>query len=131
MERAVVAFVADVGRMGKIASEPGTSSADIRPAQDRQTSRPLPTTLSREFTTMVSLFRKPPETRSAHPIPIHFLMATKMKMLPDGGATYQTVQTPITLFQDVYKSQPDQHEELKEMYGADVVERAMAVRTDD
>ncbi|MDS0220558.1 aldolase/citrate lyase family protein [Haloarcula sp. S1AR25-5A] len=42
-------------------------------------------------------------------------------------ATYQAAQTPITLFQDVYKHRPDQHEELEEMYGADVVERATAV----
>jgi bifunctional (S)-malyl-CoA lyase/thioesterase len=42
-------------------------------------------------------------------------------------ATYQAAQTPITLFQDVYEHRPDQHEELEEMYGADVVERAMAV----
>lgn len=46
-------------------------------------------------------------------------------------ATYQAAQTPITLFQDVYKHRPDQHEELKEMYGGDVVERAMAVGSDD
>jgi bifunctional (S)-malyl-CoA lyase/thioesterase len=42
-------------------------------------------------------------------------------------ATYQAAQTPITLFQDVYKHRPDQHEELEEMYGADIVERATAV----
>jgi bifunctional (S)-malyl-CoA lyase/thioesterase len=42
-------------------------------------------------------------------------------------ATYQAAQTPITLFQDVYEHRPDQHEELEEMYGADVVERATAV----
>jgi bifunctional (S)-malyl-CoA lyase/thioesterase len=35
--------------------------------------------------------------------------------------------TPIALFQDVYEHRPDQHEELEEMYGADVVERAMQV----
>jgi len=42
-------------------------------------------------------------------------------------ATYQAAQTPITLFQDVYNHRPDQHEELEEMYGADIVERATAV----
>ena len=42
-------------------------------------------------------------------------------------ATYQAAQTPITLFQDVYEHRPDQHEELAEMYGADIVERATAV----
>ncbi|MUW13997.1 malate synthase [Halorubrum sp. CBA1125] len=42
-------------------------------------------------------------------------------------ATYQAAQTPITLFQDVYANRPDQHEELEEMYGADVVERATSV----
>jgi bifunctional (S)-malyl-CoA lyase/thioesterase len=42
-------------------------------------------------------------------------------------ATYQAAQTPIALFQDVYEHRPDQHEELEEMYGADVVERAMSV----
>ncbi|AEM58063.1 malate synthase [Haloarcula hispanica N601] len=42
-------------------------------------------------------------------------------------ATYQAAQTPITLFQDVYEHRPDQHEELAEMYGTDIVERATAV----
>ena len=42
-------------------------------------------------------------------------------------ATYQAAQTPITLFQDVHEHRPDQHEELEEMYGADVVERATNV----
>ncbi|WP_318571150.1 malate synthase AceB [Salinigranum marinum] len=42
-------------------------------------------------------------------------------------ATYQAAQTPIALFQDVYEHRPDQHEELEEMYGADVVDRAMQV----
>ncbi|RBI58551.1 malate synthase [halophilic archaeon] len=42
-------------------------------------------------------------------------------------ATYQAAQTPITLFQDVYGNRPDQHEELEEMYGTDVVERATNV----
>jgi len=42
-------------------------------------------------------------------------------------ATYQAAQTPITLFQDVYEHRPDQHEELEEMYGTDIVERATAV----
>ncbi|WP_225335373.1 malate synthase AceB [Halomicrobium urmianum] len=40
-------------------------------------------------------------------------------------ATYQAAQTPISLFQDVYEHRPDQHEDLEEMYGTDVVERAM------
>jgi bifunctional (S)-malyl-CoA lyase/thioesterase len=31
------------------------------------------------------------------------------------------------LFQDVYEHRPDQHEELEEMYGSDVVERATNV----
>ncbi|AUV84161.1 malate synthase (plasmid) [Salinigranum rubrum] len=42
-------------------------------------------------------------------------------------ATYQAAQTPITLFQDVYEHRPDQHNELAEMYGSDVVERATDV----
>ncbi|WP_277553020.1 malate synthase AceB [Halobaculum limi] len=42
-------------------------------------------------------------------------------------ATYQAAQTPITLFQDVYRNRPDQHAELEEMYGADVVARATDV----
>ncbi|WP_458189698.1 malate synthase AceB [Haladaptatus sp. NG-WS-4] len=42
-------------------------------------------------------------------------------------ATYQAAKTPITLFQDVYENRPDQHEELEEMYGTDVVERATAL----
>ncbi|WP_232703017.1 malate synthase AceB [Halobacterium wangiae] len=42
-------------------------------------------------------------------------------------ATYQAAQTPITLFQDVYEHRSDQHEELEERYGADVVERATNV----
>lgn len=42
-------------------------------------------------------------------------------------ATYQAAQTPITLFQDVYEHRPDQHEELEELYGEDVVDRAMVV----
>ena len=42
-------------------------------------------------------------------------------------ATYQAAMTPISLFQDVYENRPDQHEELAEMYGEDVVDRAMDV----
>ncbi len=42
-------------------------------------------------------------------------------------ATYQAVQTPITLFQDVYQNRPDQHDDLAELYSEDVVERAMDV----
>ncbi|MFB6183606.1 MAG: malate synthase AceB [Haloarculaceae archaeon] len=42
-------------------------------------------------------------------------------------ATYQAAQTPIALFQDVYENRPDQHDALEEMYGPDVVERAMDV----
>ncbi len=42
-------------------------------------------------------------------------------------ATYQAAQTPISLFQDVYENRPDQHEELAELYGKDVVERATNV----
>lgn len=44
-------------------------------------------------------------------------------------ATYQAAQTPITLFQDVYEHRPDQHDDLEEMYGADVVQRATTVGT--
>ena len=42
-------------------------------------------------------------------------------------ATYQALQTPIKLFQDVYENRPDQHDDLAELYGAEVVERAMQV----
>ena len=42
-------------------------------------------------------------------------------------ATYQAAMTPIALFQDVYENRPDQHEDLAEMYGGDVVERATNV----
>jgi bifunctional (S)-malyl-CoA lyase/thioesterase len=42
-------------------------------------------------------------------------------------ATYQAAGTPIALFQDVYEHRPDQHEALAEMYGRDVIERAVAV----
>ncbi|WP_222914122.1 malate synthase AceB [Natrinema sp. SYSU A 869] len=42
-------------------------------------------------------------------------------------ATYQAAQTPINLFQDVYENRPDQHEDLEEMYGEDIVDRAMIV----
>jgi bifunctional (S)-malyl-CoA lyase/thioesterase len=42
-------------------------------------------------------------------------------------ATYQALQTPITLFQDVYENRPDQHEDLAELYGEEVVERATNV----
>ncbi|MFD1513721.1 malate synthase AceB [Halomarina rubra] len=42
-------------------------------------------------------------------------------------ATYQAAMTPIALFQDVYENRPDQHEELAEMYGESVVERATSV----
>lgn len=42
-------------------------------------------------------------------------------------ATYQAAQTPIKLFQDVYRHRSDQHEELVEMYGQDVVKRATEV----
>jgi bifunctional (S)-malyl-CoA lyase/thioesterase len=42
-------------------------------------------------------------------------------------ATYQALQTPITLFQDVYENRPDQHDDLAEIYSEDVVERAMEV----
>jgi len=42
-------------------------------------------------------------------------------------ATYQAAMTPVALFQDVYEHRPDQHEELAELYGEDVVERATAV----
>jgi bifunctional (S)-malyl-CoA lyase/thioesterase len=42
-------------------------------------------------------------------------------------ATYQALQTPITLFQDVYEHRPDQHDDLADLYGEDVVERAVNV----
>lgn len=42
-------------------------------------------------------------------------------------ATYQAAQTPILLFQDVLKNRQDQYEELEEIYGGDVVERARNV----
>ena len=42
-------------------------------------------------------------------------------------ATYQAAMTPVSLFQDVYEHRPDQHEELEELYGAAVVERATNV----
>jgi bifunctional (S)-malyl-CoA lyase/thioesterase len=42
-------------------------------------------------------------------------------------ATYQALQTPITLFQDVHENRPDQHDDLAELYSEDVVERAMQV----
>jgi bifunctional (S)-malyl-CoA lyase/thioesterase len=42
-------------------------------------------------------------------------------------ATYQALQTPIALFQDVYEHRPDQHEDLAELYGEDVVQRAVNV----
>ncbi|PSP77250.1 malate synthase [Halobacteriales archaeon QS_4_69_225] len=42
-------------------------------------------------------------------------------------ATYQALQTPITLFQDVYENRPDQHDDLADLYSAEVVERAMDV----
>jgi bifunctional (S)-malyl-CoA lyase/thioesterase len=35
--------------------------------------------------------------------------------------------TPIALFQDVYENRPDQHDGLADLYGEDVVERAMAL----
>ena len=42
-------------------------------------------------------------------------------------ATYQAAKTPVTLFQEVYDARPDQREELEEMYGAEVVDRATQV----
>ncbi|WP_440010030.1 malate synthase AceB [Halomicrococcus sp. SG-WS-1] len=42
-------------------------------------------------------------------------------------ATYQAAMTPISLFQDVYENRSDQHEALAELYGEDVVQRAMNV----
>ena len=42
-------------------------------------------------------------------------------------ATYQALQTPITLFQDVYEHRPDQHDDLAELYGERVLERATNV----
>jgi bifunctional (S)-malyl-CoA lyase/thioesterase len=42
-------------------------------------------------------------------------------------ATYQAAMTPVTLFQDVYENRPDQHDDLAELYGESVVERAVDV----
>ncbi|WP_276997466.1 malate synthase AceB [Haloquadratum walsbyi] len=42
-------------------------------------------------------------------------------------ATYQAAMTPIALFQDVYEHRTDQHDELEDRYGADVVNRATQV----
>jgi bifunctional (S)-malyl-CoA lyase/thioesterase len=42
-------------------------------------------------------------------------------------ATYQSSMTPVSLFQDVYENRPDQHDDLEELYGEDVVDRAMDV----
>jgi bifunctional (S)-malyl-CoA lyase/thioesterase len=42
-------------------------------------------------------------------------------------ATYQAAMTPIKLFQDVYEHRPDQHDDLADRYGEDVVERATRV----
>ncbi|WP_423745726.1 malate synthase AceB (plasmid) [Haladaptatus sp. SPP-AMP-3] len=42
-------------------------------------------------------------------------------------ATYQAAMTPVSLFQDVYENRPDQREALAELYGENVVERAMNV----
>jgi bifunctional (S)-malyl-CoA lyase/thioesterase len=42
-------------------------------------------------------------------------------------ATYQAMMTPVKLFKDVYNNRPDQHDELAELYGEDVVERATQV----
>ena len=44
-------------------------------------------------------------------------------------ATYQAAMTPVSLFQDVYRNRPDQHEALEELYGAESVERARRVGT--
>jgi len=40
-------------------------------------------------------------------------------------ATYQAAKTPVDLFQDVYTHRADQHEALEEMYGTEVVDRAI------
>ncbi len=42
-------------------------------------------------------------------------------------ATYQAMMAPISLFQDVYENRPDQHDDLADLYGEDVVERAIEV----
>jgi len=42
-------------------------------------------------------------------------------------ATYQAAMTPISLFQDVYENRPDQHDDLAELYSAEILERAMQV----
>ncbi|WP_049900081.1 malate synthase AceB [Halococcus agarilyticus] len=44
-------------------------------------------------------------------------------------ATYQAAMTPVSLFQDVYENRPDQHDDLAEMYGESVVNRAIDVGT--
>jgi bifunctional (S)-malyl-CoA lyase/thioesterase len=42
-------------------------------------------------------------------------------------ATYQAAMTPISLFQDVYRNRPDQHDDLETLYSEGVIERAMEV----
>jgi len=42
-------------------------------------------------------------------------------------ATYQAAQTPVAVFQEVYETRPDQRDELGDMYGEDVVDRALEV----
>lgn len=42
-------------------------------------------------------------------------------------ATYQAAQTPIHLFQEVWETRPDQHDDFQEMYGEAVVNRALQV----
>lgn len=42
-------------------------------------------------------------------------------------ATYQAAQTPIHLLQEVWETRSDQRDELREMYGEDVIDRALRV----
>ncbi|MFB6069876.1 MAG: aldolase/citrate lyase family protein [Halanaeroarchaeum sp.] len=42
-------------------------------------------------------------------------------------ATYQAAMTPVSLFQEVYETRPDQREALEERYGSDLVERALRI----
>ena len=42
-------------------------------------------------------------------------------------ATYQAAQTPLAVFQEVYKTRLDQQDKLKERYGEGVVDRALKI----
>ena len=58
------------------------------------------------------------------------LDGTKVELTRDrmwDEATYQAAKTPVSLFQEVYDARPDQRDELEEMYGEEVVDRATQV----